>query len=281
VTGTIRTGKELYSIRPIGGGLHALILQGANKFPPDHPPEFERREKEPAEKPDLTTKDEVPNAVRTLRVLVAYTPNVAAAYTDVGSLIDLAIAETNLSYTNSKVNIRAQLAHAYQVDYKESGNQDTDVANFLGREDSFMNEVHELRDTHKADVCVLLIDDDSYCGTADKIMATEDRAFAVVHHTCATGNYSFGHEIGHLQGARHNIEVDKGTPFDYGHGCYNEAGKWRTIMSYDCPEKDCIRIPYWSNPTLKYKESALGTEAVCNDSRVLNETAIIVTSFRK
>ncbi|HZG54421.1 MAG TPA: zinc-dependent metalloprotease family protein [Pyrinomonadaceae bacterium] len=70
-----------------------------------------------------------------------------------------------------------------------------------------MKEVHELRDTHKADVCVLLIDSPLACGKADKIFATEDRAFAVVHYSCATGNYSFGHEIGHLQGASHNKEL--------------------------------------------------------------------------
>lgn len=280
VTGTIRTGSELYAIRPIGGGLHVIVRQAQNKFPAEHPPEFEQQEKEPMDKFEPSAVADVLDSVKTMRILVAYTPKVAAAFSDIDSFIGLAISETNLGYINSQVNIRAELAYAYQVDYKESGNQDTDLANFRNTRDSIMDEVHEFRNTYKADVCVLLIDDASYCGTS-KIMAREDSAFAVVYHTCATGYYSFAHEIGHLQGARHNSEVDGGsTPFTYGHGSYNEAGKWRTIMSYDCPSKGCLRLPYWSNPNIKYKNVIMGTEAQQNNSRVLNETAVMVTSFR-
>ena len=59
-----------------------------------------------------------------------------------------------------------------------------------------------------------------------------DGAYAVVGQNCATGYYSFGHEIGHLQGARHNPEADGLTlPFAYGHGFQNNvAPRWRTIM---------------------------------------------------
>ena len=279
VTGTVRTGNELYAVRPLGGGLHVVVRQDQNKFPPEHPPEFEPLEKEaPKEFARLNTADES-DAPKVLRVLVAYTPRVAAAFIDVDSFINLAIAETNHSYTNSLINIRAELAYAHRVNYRESASHDTDLSNFRENNDSVMDEVHHLRDTYRADVCVLLIDNNAYCGMA-RVMATESSAFAVVHYTCATGNYSFQHEIGHLQGARHNKEADpEMTPFSYGHGHYNQVKKWRTIMSYDCTA-GCPRIPYWSNPNVKYKGDVTGTDDECNNARVLNETASTVTSFR-
>jgi hypothetical protein len=279
VTGTVRAGDELYAVRPIGGGLHVIIRQAQDRFPQEHPPEFERREREPQRENESLNTADVSDLPKTLRVLVAYTPKVAAAVPDVDSFINLAVAETNLSYTNSKIAIRAELAHAYKVNYQESGSHDTDVENFRNNSDSLMDEVHGLRDTYKADVCVLLIDDDAYCGLADAIMATENSAFAVVHHSCATGYYSFAHEIGHLQGARHNLEADGGAPFEYGHGYYNQAGKWRTIMSYNCPG-GCTRLPYWSNPNITYNGAAMGTEGQQNNARVLNETAPVITTFR-
>jgi hypothetical protein len=143
-----------------------------------------------------------------------------------------------------------------------------------------MDEVHALRDQHAADVAILITKSGDACGIASDIYASEDTAFAVVGQNCATGYYSFAHEIGHLQGARHNPEADSSsTPFAYGHGYYNEPGKWRTIMSYACPA-GCTRLKYWSNPNVQYSGVPTGTAALHNNARVLNETACRVANFR-
>ena len=41
VVGTIQTGGEVYRIRPLGGGLHAVLSVDLNALPPDHPPDSE------------------------------------------------------------------------------------------------------------------------------------------------------------------------------------------------------------------------------------------------
>jgi hypothetical protein len=149
-----------------------------------------------------------------------------------------------------------------------------------------MDEVHTHRDTYKADVCVLIIDNPSACGLASAIMATEASAFCAVHWDCATGYYSFAHEIGHLQGARHNPEVDPNTsPFPYGHGYLYIPDGWRTIMAYNhssCPGGYCTRVQYWSNPGIIYPPSGVptGTAATHDNARVLDETAFTVANFR-
>lgn len=280
VTGTVRVGNELYSVRPLGGGLHAVVRQDEKKFPPEHPPEFNQLEPEPPKEFAAGALGDESPIPHTLRVLVAYTPRVANSMIDIDSLIRLAVTETNQGYTNSHVKLQAETAYTLLVNYQESGNQHTDLVNFRSRGDSLMDEVHALRDTYQADVCVLLIDDLSACGWASTILADESNAFAVVSSECATGNYSFAHEMGHLQGARHNIEVDpEMTPFSYGHGYQDPAGKWRTIMSYDCPN-GCPRKSFWSNPFVTYNGSPLGKADCCYDARVLNETARVITKFR-
>ncbi|UCH98179.1 MAG: hypothetical protein JSV88_15385, partial [Candidatus Aminicenantes bacterium] len=173
------------------------------------------------------------------------------------------------------------LAYSYRVNYTESGSFLTDVTNFRNTADGEMDEVHTLRHRYAADVAVLLIDNPVACGRAFTIMADSYDTFAVVHWDCATGYYSFAHEIGHLQGARHNPEADsKTTPFPYGHGYYYEAGHWRTIMSYECPA-GCIRIPFWSNSDIFFNGVRLGTVATHDNARVLTETADIIAWFKR
>ena len=82
------------------------------------------------------------------------------------------------------------------------------------------------------------------------IGSTAATAFAAVHWDCATGYYSFAHEIGHLQSARHDIATDPSTsPYAYGHGYRYEpssGSRWRTIMAYNCT-RSCPRLNFWSN----------------------------------
>ncbi|NWG75902.1 MAG: hypothetical protein HXY24_15090 [Rubrivivax sp.] len=213
----------------------------------------------------------------TIRVLVAYTPRVSGAVADVPGLIEVAIAETNRSYDNSAINARLQLVHSYQVSYTESGSFDTDLSYFRGNGDGRMDEVHTRRRQYCADVCVLLIDNSSYCGLASTIMADAATAFAAVHYDCATGYYSFGHEIGHLMGARHNPEADPtNTPYAYGHG-YLHGPQFRTVMAYNCPG-GCPRRDHWSNPGVSLMGFSTGT-ANHDNARVLNATAPVVANF--
>jgi len=110
--------------------------------------------------------------------------------------------------------------------------------------------------------------------------------FSAVSRRCAIGNYSFGHELGHNMGARHDVYVDSATtPYAYAHGyTYPAAASpWRTVMAYDDACKavgtSCTRIPYWSNPSLSRGGAAMG-DSTADNHQTLNNTAYTVANFR-
>ena len=202
-------------------------------------------------------------------------------YADVKrELVDLSIEEANESFRMSNLgHVKLRLVHAYQTDYVEEGAHFDHVWRFADKGDGYMEEIHGLRDKHRADVAILIVDDAKGCGLATRVYADAEEAFAVVHHECAATSYTVAHEIGHLIGARHDLNLDKNmTPFPYGHG-YVNGTKWRDIMSYKDSCGGCPRIPVWSSPKVLVKGEAAGTPELDN-ARVIAEQAARVAAFR-
>lgn len=277
ITGSISTPMGLYRITPLGGGVQALVQIDSTKFPKDEPESFRAKESQHQQfQPHEGAKADVGQVQ--IDVLVAYTPSAKAGVADIDATIALAVAEANQSYVNSGINIHLNLVDSFQVAYTETGKTfESILADFVA-----MTDVNKRRDQSGADLAALIIDQKDYCGLADAIMANASTAFAVVYYDCATGYYSFAHELGHLMGARHNEQMDPSTtPFAYGHGYLHLAPPpaWRTIMAYDCPG-GCQRLQYWSNPRINYGTQPMGTAATNDNARVLNETAATVAAFR-
>ena len=279
ITGNVRVMGQLYKIRPLHDARHAVVEVDENAMPLDHPPADYRALFEQAAPLPTSTKATAANTV--IRVLVNYTASAASASGDINGLITLAVAESNQGYTNSGVQITLQLAAKSQVTYTQTGSFSTDLSRYRGTSDGYMDSIHTQRNTNTADVAVLLINNSSSCGLASAIGATASTAFAVAHWDCATGYYSFAHEIGHLQSARHDPANDPtNTPYAYGHGYQSTAGGWRTIMAYACSTTSCTRINYWSNPNKTYGGRAMGTTTRNDNARVLNNTRATVAGFR-
>lgn len=209
-----------------------------------------------------------------LNLLVMYTTAAKDSVSDINNLIQTAIDETNQSFINSNVDYEVQLVHSVETDYIETSNLYLDRDRFRIENDSYMDNVHLLRQQYGADICILIEDVAGYCGVASSILASPQKAFCVVDYDCATGYYSFAHEIGHLIGARHDTYVDpSNTPFNFGHAYVNVSEGWRTIMGYNTAcsgSGGCTRLNYWSNPNIDYNSDPMGTVGSANNARVLN-----------
>ncbi len=283
VSGTLRIDGRLHKLMPTASG-HLLVSIDESKLPPDHPAEAYNKlfiDSMAPEKPQLADGSSADKAISTIRVMVVITNAAKNKIGNITNFANLAISETNAGYTNSGVEINMQLAGLYTTTYVESGSFSTDLSRFRGTTDGFMDSIHSLRNTNAADVVMLIVDNGSSCGLASAIGASATTAFAAAHYSCSTGYYSFGHEIGHLQSARHDpLNDPTNTPYAYGHGYQYPAGGWRTIMAYACSSATCNRINWWSNPSKLRSGVPMGTTDRSNNARVLNNTKATIAAFR-
>ncbi len=278
IVGTIRNGGELYRIESVDDGVHAVIRVDESKFPQEEPAsQYDRVNPAPAVQPMNDSARADAPARSTIDVLVAYTSRASKASGDIDALIQLAVAEANQSYSRSGIAMQLRLVETLPVKgYKEPADFDRIIRDFVG-----MKNVKARVNAAGVDVAVLIMNHSRFCGYANEIGATAATAFAVVHYDCATGYYSFAHEIGHLMGARHDIANDPAVhPFPWGHGFQNPgANGWRTIMAYDCTPS-CPRLQFWASPSLTFGGVPMGVPNQSDDARVLRERAPIVAGFR-
>jgi hypothetical protein len=284
---TTTTG-ELYEIRPIGGADSAtqVILEiDGSSFPKDGKPL-------PVKGPGMA-QDVNPNAPPALlNVLVAYTQASAAVVggaAGIAGLTEVARTETNQGYLNSGVQQRIQIVGITPVLYDEKDGYDLALQRLSDPHDGYMDEVHSARAKAHADMVVLLIKNNQYCGLSylaqPPTSAFASKAFSVVNIGCATGNFSFAHELGHLQGCNHDrADADGPGAFPYSYG-YQQTSKdphFRDIMSYDCPT-GCGRINYWSNPQIQYQGIPVGEttdQSSTNNALTLNRTQYVASGWR-
>lgn len=114
-------------------------------------------------------------------------------------LIDLAVTETNMAYDLSGVATQLRLVHAYRDEtYVEASSNEFDAAleAIKSTTDGIMDDDHDKRKTYGANMVAMIIDGSSFCG---KTLIVDppgyDSMFSVTKWSCATGYFTFGHEI--------------------------------------------------------------------------------------
>lgn len=289
IQGVIETDGSVYSIETVGEREYALIQvdysklqENCNALPSNDNTTIEN-DIDYSNETNAPTEEEVPYVCK-IRVLVLYTPSAESSVSNIKNTILTAVELTNESFTNSQINYQVELVYAGLTNYSENIDIQMDLSRFKNKYDGYMEEVHWLRNKYSADICVLLVNTSVKCGISYEIGALESSSFCVVstYGTCATSNYSFAHEIGHLLGCRHDPDKDDLTfPFAYGHGYVNPAKTWRTIMAYSSSCNGCPRLLYWSNPNIVYEGVAMGTTSTSHNARVWNERANTIMTFRQ
>jgi hypothetical protein len=287
VAGTFRFRNKLFKLEPRANGDHVVSEVKTTDPAPELDPIAVA---DTSSNAATVTNDSVAAADANgavIDVLVAYTPAIEDVYGAQGAdaLILQAVAETNQAYANSGMTTRLNLVASYLTDYYESGNMTTDLSRLRSKNDGFMDDLHALRDIYGADLVSLIENESGACGMAYR-MATlspsfASSAFSVIHHGCATGYYSFAHEIGHNQGAHHDAPNATGTAlYPDAYGYQHPGSAFRTIMSYACVG-GCTRINYFSNADVYYQGAPTGVAGYSENADAIDRSSATVAAFRE
>ena len=295
---TINLGQQdIYRLRHVEDGVHLFEQLPLFYLPtsePDTPAGATRQQAQThfhAEHPN-NYQVESSNAP-TIDILVIYTDLAETAMGgQVGTqnTVGLALEESNLGFTNSRVNARFNIVHTHKVDFTESTYTFSEMLGAMtSANDGLLDEIHALRDQYGADVVSLIVDRPLLCGktyqNSGRFSNFDRYAFVVLHHSCVTGYYSFGHEIGHLMGSQHDRgNASQAGIFDYSYGYQDPNHNFRTIMAYNCVVS-CPRINYWSNPNIKYNDVGATGVSIdhahgANNSLSLSQLAPVVAAYR-
>lgn len=297
LTGTVFAGHRTFEIAIDTDGQYSVAELDPDAYPTDDPA-FDGVEVQGPEVPDAGLDGHATATVQTAEaaagdtpvqvdVMIVWTPRAETAQGGAAAMESLAlnaVANANLVYANSGVKAQLNLVYAGAVAYTETVSSiSTDLQALRSSSDGIIDHVHALRSTYGADIVTLLgtgYSSNGYCGIGG-LMSTVSVSFAssafnVVDRTCAVGNLSYAHEVGHNQGLHHDPANASSTPsYPYAHGYQDPSGYFRTVLSYGSAK----RVPYLSNPSVFYNGLVTGT-ADQNNARALNANVTTVAAFR-
>lgn len=231
-------------------------------------------------------------------------PATLVAQADIGGIAGLrakfatAIAEANTTLSNSGVPAQLRLVGDRQVAAPTSTNLTTMINQLRNPSDGVFDEAQALREETHADLVSLWASGSVPVGASCGIGAlggtnpTYDPEgapwTALFYSDCIDDFLVFPHEIGHNLSGNHDVGSSQpptnGKP--YARGYTDPARKFITTMAYydACSAvgvTDCVRIPYYSSPTVKTPQGYATGNAGADNARAVTEQAPVVANYRQ
>ncbi len=203
-----------------------------------------------------------PRGITVVDQMIVYTPairNTLGGHDAAFAFCQNAVDITNQAYLDSEItNLVINLVHAQEVSYTESGNTGTDLSRLRSASDGLIDEIHSVRNAVAADNVAMIVNTASNaCGTGYLNPASANSAFSVSVRSCAIGNLTFPHELGHTMGCAHDrAAANSGWfPYSFGRVFTTSAGALRrTILA----TSSGTRIARFSNPDVLYLGTPTG-----------------------
>ncbi|GFH53416.1 hypothetical protein CTEN210_09892 [Chaetoceros tenuissimus] len=302
------------SIQVDADGNQFVTVTNSNDFPEEADPEDRRLLAEVDAEADsaATTVASIDKKLRGSRklvddgsvmdVLVLYTPKAecrnsglaagctrtATTAANMKARIELAITETNQGYVASGVQTSLRAAHpdvAVFYDYVEPSFSDS-LSHIRTQGEASGTTINSLRAQYNADFVALIIDDPQYCGIA-YLGPRKDLMYSVTGWNCATGYYSFGHEIGHNMGLNHDRGTSSAcTNTNTNYGYRDPQARFRSVLAYNCnsgqcdnnPGGGCTRVNRYSGTASFWNGNAAGNAS--NDNvKQINSVKVAVSQY--
>lgn len=279
LAGLVYTPDGVFEIVPRAEH-HLLVKLDQSRFPEcGGAPSVEDPKSQPEPNSPLASAVDSGDRIDVLVVYTTATKNFLGGDTQARALSQSAIDATNTAYFNSRVRQRVRMVDAKEWVYTETTSASTDLSNL--RNDA---TVQGLRNSANADLVAMVGEISGACGVGylmgSNPAGNPNNGYTVTARSCAVGNLSFAHELGHNMGSQHNPENGSGATYAYGYGHYVN-GVFRTVMSYSdpCPG-GCIRRAYFSNPSIAYQGFPTGLDNTRDNVRAINNTADAIANYR-
>jgi hypothetical protein len=200
-------------------------------------------------------------------VMVLYDKGVADRG-GVDAFIAALIEQSNQSYRISAIPQTLRLVHSRQVNSGLIGNHNSWIRTNA--------DVARWREQYGADLVAMIVESGfDPCGIA----VTGGHA-STVRRSCALGDRSFTHELGHNMGAKHAREQYT-THSGFAYGYINHQKSWRTVMSYsECNQGGpCTRLGYFSNPDVLHDGDPTGIPDLRDNARMVRQYSQTISGY--
>ena len=256
-----------------------------------------RAKPNPAARPIEALEPRTLLAASVVDLAVFYTPaavmalGLGASEAQLHQRIAADVADANLAFANSQIDIELRLVLAAPVNYVEGPTMAADLDRIRRTDDGILDEVHVARANAGADLVALyrtrgasLISGISYeltnptAALPDPITGKAPAAAFAFSVVAADEPWVLAHEVGHSFGAGHDKTTDPdGGMTAYAAGYRHDHGevRFRTIMAYGSEPL----IPHFSNPAISYEGIPTGIDNDADNARAMNLVAPAVASY--
>jgi hypothetical protein len=273
------------------------------------PPPSPEEEREIAAFRESMTASLGPEDPATIDVMIVYTPAAedwaGAWYAPwrggINNNIDQAMQKAQLVMDNSNTGVTLELVHSARVEYTEDGNSSEDLDRLRDPNDEHMDEVHQWRDEHGADLVALFALVYDVAGRSwllNDVNGLPDYGFALTAIQYARNTYTHIHEMGHNMGCHHHPDqTHQEGPTVWVNWPENEwSAGWRwteswlrhycTVMTYESGQyfadgRTHTRVPHFSNPDVLYSGHPTGDPIDGDNARTIREIKHVIAAYRQ
>ncbi len=290
ISGALWTSSGTYDIRPTGqtdaagNPIVRVVDLGEVDLPScaGHPAATPH----PGDAPLLNAA--APEADDRVSVLVGVTPTARQQMGGFNSAQAIAVAAvdaTNAAYDNSQLNngLHIELVGFIETPVAGFGQARSLLRRVTNLFDGDLDELARAREAYNADlVAVLSPQDTQVCGIAWLSPGFESFGYSITAWTCAVGNLTFAHELGHNFGCSHDIANAGGplAPYAVGWNWSGQSGDpYRTVMSTSS-SGGRQRLAFFSNPDVSFDGVPTGDAAGGDNARWIEENAALLAAYR-